>query len=80
MADLEREIPLSASTPPKTTSEDESAGFSASSAKTVLEPAANKAVPNNTEQTPIEYFLRENLWRRLNISFMSHKTPFHFEI
>ncbi len=28
-------------------------------------PAAKRAVPNNTEQTPTLYFRKENRWRRL---------------
>ena len=33
--------------------------------------AANSAVPKSTEQTPIEYFLKEKRWRRLKKSFIS---------
>ena len=42
----------------------------ASSAEAVLAPAAKRAVPKRTEQTPMLYFRKEKRWRLLNTSFI----------
>ena len=53
-------------------------GAVVSSAEAVLAPAAKRAVPKRTEQTPMLYFRKEKRWRLLKISFIYRISFFIF--